>query len=219
MRVGSASDPLEREADVAAALVVRRFRSAAAGAADPFPAMDAGTRVRRRDGAPSAARFGSGAGSPAGRTEVPPVDSRVRRRADGVTAAEPTTAVGSRIRRRSGSPAGEFDAPAGVTSHIESSRGSGEPLPPAIAAAMGDAFGADLGDVRIHADTRAARSAEAIDAKAFTTGNDVFFGHGEYRPDSSAGQQVLAHELAHVVQQGGATVQPLRRRNEEPRRG
>jgi len=46
-----------------------------------------------------------------------------------------------------------------------------------------------------------------VGARAFTTGSDIFFRQGEYNPDSSAGQKLLAHELTHVVQQGGAKVQ------------
>jgi outer membrane protein OmpA-like peptidoglycan-associated protein len=64
--------------------------------------------------------------------------------------------------------------------------------------------GLDLNDVRIHTDARAAESARAVNARAYTVGRDVVFGQGEYEPQSSRGQRLLAHELAHVVQQGSA---------------
>jgi hypothetical protein len=65
-------------------------------------------------------------------------------------------------------------------------------------------FGHDFGSVRIHTDQRADSAARAVQARAFTFGRDIVFGQGEYAPDSRAGQQLLAHELAHVVQQGAA---------------
>jgi len=66
-------------------------------------------------------------------------------------------------------------------------------------------LGHDFAKVRIHADGRAAASARAVGALAFTVGHDVVFADGQYAPRSTAGQKLLAHELAHVVQQSGAT--------------
>jgi hypothetical protein len=71
---------------------------------------------------------------------------------------------------------------------------------------MEGAFGADFGGVRIHTDARADDLNRALSAKAFTTGQDVFFRSGEYNPGSSSGRELLAHELTHVVQQDGAGV-------------
>ncbi|WP_083861103.1 eCIS core domain-containing protein [Halobiforma nitratireducens] len=65
---------------------------------------------------------------------------------------------------------------------------------------------ADFSSVRIHTGTKAAEAAEAIDAKAFTCGNDIVFNSGEFDPESPDGQHLLAHELAHVKQQTGAAV-------------
>jgi hypothetical protein len=62
-------------------------------------------------------------------------------------------------------------------------------------------LGHDLGQVRVHADARAAASAEAMDAHAFTVGRQIVFGQGRYAPATNAGRRLLAHELAHVVQQ------------------
>lgn len=66
---------------------------------------------------------------------------------------------------------------------------------------MESRFGRDFSHVRVHADDHAAASAEAINARAYTVGNDIVFGRGEYRPSDTAGQRLLAHELAHTVQQ------------------
>jgi hypothetical protein len=63
--------------------------------------------------------------------------------------------------------------------------------------------GPDLGSVRVHTDGRAAASAEALDARAYTVGDQIVFGAQQYAPGTSAGRHLLAHELAHVVQQRG----------------
>ncbi|HEY6236246.1 MAG TPA: DUF4157 domain-containing protein, partial [Candidatus Elarobacter sp.] len=62
-------------------------------------------------------------------------------------------------------------------------------------------FGRDLSDVRVHIDHHAAESARAVNALAYTVGRDVVFGAGQYAPNTNSGRQLLAHELAHVVQQ------------------
>jgi hypothetical protein len=77
---------------------------------------------------------------------------------------------------------------------------SGEPLNPVVQAAMEEELGAELGDVRIHRDAQAERAAEAANATAFTVGEHVVFGRGAYDPSRERGRQVLAHELAHVLQ-------------------
>ena len=67
-------------------------------------------------------------------------------------------------------------------------------------------MGSNLGDVRLHTGASAGRSAENLNARAYTLGNDVHFGAGQYQPDSHAGRHLIAHELTHVLQQrqGGA---------------
>jgi hypothetical protein len=66
-------------------------------------------------------------------------------------------------------------------------------------------FGHDFGQVRVHADNRSAESAQAIKARAFTAGRHVVFGENEYRPQTSSGRKLLAHELARVIQQRETT--------------
>jgi len=85
----------------------------------------------------------------------------------------------------------------------EALRSPGQPLDASARALFEPRFGADFSRVRLHHDALAARSAAAIGAKAYTVGADIVFGAGRYQPGSSAGQRLLAHELAHVVQQGG----------------
>ncbi|HYJ82751.1 MAG TPA: DUF4157 domain-containing protein, partial [Allosphingosinicella sp.] len=75
-------------------------------------------------------------------------------------------------------------------------------------------LGADLGHVRVHSGPGAARAAGAVEARAFTVGSDIYFGRGQYRPDSPSGRHLLAHELAHVFQ--GGSQNTLRRKGGTP---
>jgi hypothetical protein len=86
-------------------------------------------------------------------------------------------------------------------------RSSGQSLDSAARAALEPRFGHDFSRVRVHSDARAAESARAVGALAYTVGRDIVFDSGCYAPRSTQGQRLLAHELAHVVQQdqdGGA---------------
>jgi hypothetical protein len=73
-----------------------------------------------------------------------------------------------------------------------------------MAAQAGNVMGQDFSDVRVHTDSKADELSQNLSAKAFTTGNDIFFKDGTYNPGSSSGQQLIAHELTHVVQQGAS---------------
>lgn len=84
-------------------------------------------------------------------------------------------------------------------------RAPGQPLGGAARAFMEDRFAHSFGNVRIHTDAEAARSARAVGAAAYTVGRNVVFDHGRYAPDTASGRRLLAHELTHVVQQRGAT--------------
>jgi hypothetical protein len=87
---------------------------------------------------------------------------------------------------------------------------SGQPLPDATRARMESHFGQDFSEVRVHTDSKASESAESLAARAYTFGNQIVFRNGLYVPESTAGQSLLAHELAHVVQQRGARRRILR---------
>lgn len=92
-----------------------------------------------------------------------------------------------------------------VTSNLESSiqslKGTGQPLPETMQSSFGSRFGYDFSDVRIHTNARAGKAANTINASAFTVGKDVVFGARQYNPMTFTGKRLLAHELAHVVQQ------------------
>ena len=88
-------------------------------------------------------------------------------------------------------------------------RSPGQPLDRGTRAFMEPRFGQDFSHVRVHADSKAAESARAVSALAYTVGSDLVFGTAQYAPQSAGGIRLLAHELAHVVQQGsGAHVTP-----------
>jgi hypothetical protein len=104
----------------------------------------------------------------------------------------------------------DFDAYEGgdvgsdVEQQIDSARGGGQAIDDSVRAPMESAFGADFSGVRVHTDSTSDQLNNAVQAKAFTTGNDIFFKQGEYNPGSSDGQKLLAHELTHTIQQGAA---------------
>ena len=82
----------------------------------------------------------------------------------------------------------------------------GSALDPATRSEMEARLGHDFSDVRVHTDTKASESAKAVQASAYTVGNDVVFGSGAYAPGTDAGKRTLAHELTHVVQQRSGPV-------------
>ena len=91
-----------------------------------------------------------------------------------------------------------------VQATIASRRGGGAPLDDRTRAGFESHLGDSLGDVRVHTGEAADTLARSVAARAFTTGSDIFFAAGEYRPGSSDGDRLLAHEVAHTVQQQGA---------------
>jgi hypothetical protein len=93
--------------------------------------------------------------------------------------------------------------PDSIEARINNALGSGQPISDAVKKPMEPAFGIDFSDVRVHTDSEADALNKQLNAKAFTTGKDVFFREGEYSPGSDSGKKLIAHELTHVVQQGG----------------
>jgi len=106
----------------------------------------------------------------------------------------------SLLQRQSRGGAGGGNAPASV--HAELGR-TGQPLDRGTRAFMEPRFGFDFSGVRVHATPQAAASADEVGAAAYTVGRNIVFGAGSYAPSTNAGRRMLAHELAHVVQQAG----------------
>ena len=87
--------------------------------------------------------------------------------------------------------------------YISALPGKGSPLSAKANTFFSSRIGFDFSDVRVHTGTDAAGSAKGIHAKAYTVANHVVFNEGQYQPETDAGKRLLAHELAHVVQQNG----------------
>ena len=89
-----------------------------------------------------------------------------------------------------------------LESQIQSFKGGGKPLSENDRAFFEPRFVRDFSHVRVHTESSAADTAKSINARAFTLGNHVVMGSGEYHPNSRSGQRLLGHELTHVIQQG-----------------
>ncbi len=87
---------------------------------------------------------------------------------------------------------------------LNSSKGKGQSLSPDIQQSMGQSMGADFSGVRVHTGSDAVQMNRDLGAQAFTHGSDIYFNKGKYNTESKSGQHLLAHELTHTVQQGGA---------------
>jgi hypothetical protein len=100
---------------------------------------------------------------------------------------------------------GNTEDKSNVDSLVADATSGGSPMDNSTRSFMENRFGYDFGSVKIHTDNLATKSAEAINAHAYTTGNDIVFNQGKYVPETLQGKKLLAHELTHVVQQKHAT--------------
>jgi|GEM_PF-1749920 len=136
-----------------------------------------------------------------------PGGPQIRRSAGQNTAGSTSSGArglsGSATAGPSRGDAGGSTVSSDVERGIESLRGGGRRLPESTQSFFEERFGRDFSDVRVHTGGRADSLARSVDARAFTTGRDVVFRSGEYQPESGVGRRLLAHELTHVVQQGG----------------
>jgi len=118
-----------------------------------------------------------------------------------------------RMQRKEAGSGAQAEAPASVD---ETLAAPGVPLDESARAFFERRFDRDFSHVRIHADANAASSANAVDARAYTVGNHIAFAAGEYNPSNHSGRLLMAHELAHVVQQGASPQQAVRRDDKKP---
>lgn len=186
LTVSSPDDASEREADAIANQVVRGL---ATGLNSSNP-ESAGAMIQRQaseEAAPDDESAGSASNPLIGQIEALLAQ-------DGVQAKAISGGIG---------------VPQGVASSLNASKGGGAQLPNHVRAQMEGAFGADFGDVRVHTDAAAAQMAQEVGAYAFTHRRDIYFNRGAWDPDSSAGGQLLAHELTHTLQQGDSQIRRL----------
>lgn len=152
---------------------------------------------RARQAAETWARTGEIAGIPEGIPTSLPGESP----AGGEGGAE--TSTGSVMFKAREGGARAADDPQAIQREL----GEGSPLDSGVRSRMESAFGMDFSHVRTHTDTTAAGLSNRFNARAFTVGKDIAFGAGEYQPGSLLGDALIAHELAHVVQQGGSSTE------------
>lgn len=119
------------------------------------------------------------------------------------------SSVGKMLFKRRDGEAREAEDPEAIRKQL----GSGHALDSHAKTRLQTAFGADFSNVRVHTDTRAQQLSDNLNAHAFTIGTDIAFGPGEYQPGTVVGDALIAHELAHVMQQGGSSSQPQRKEN------
>lgn len=216
--VGAVDDPAEREADAIAAGVLQTLSRAEQAPAPPF-ATDAPTRIRRApsgehqvdeldevdaDGEDVATDAPVPDTDVTGATERADTDSDEVRRAPAPRISRSATAGASAGPAGTGAAGGELDA--GIADRIQRLAGGGRPIEAPVRDRIQAGFATDLTSVRVHRDGEAAQLSRDVNARAFTVGNDVFFGAGEYRPASASGMELFAHELAHVEQQSSGRV-------------
>ena len=99
---------------------------------------------------------------------------------------------------------GQPNVSSNVAAEIQSSTAAGEPLPLSVRRFMEPRFQADFSTVKIHTSDTSAKLNRQLNAQAFTVGNQIFFGKNKFQPESSEGKTLIAHELTHTIQQGGA---------------
>lgn len=117
----------------------------------------------------------------------------------------------SLVKRKS---AGGFEADHEFEYNLSRQRGGGSPLPASLRADFEPKFGIDFSGVRVHNNEESHQLNQSIRAKAFTSGQDIFFRREAYQPDSRGGQELIAHELAHVTQQMRPSRGMVQRRTE-----
>lgn len=186
LKIGAANDPLESEADDIADGVMRmpdQSRSLLQRCPGGCPGEEelrTSSTIQRCSSAHPGAEI-------AWRRALPNVDGqRLQPKTDG----QPSV--------------GCADAPrvsASTERAIDRHRGAGAPLPASTRHFFEPRFGARFDNVRVHTDADAGRLADGVSARAFTVGRDIFFGQSEYRPGTTAGRRLLAHELTHTIQQ------------------
>jgi hypothetical protein len=127
--------------------------------------------------------------------------------------SEPDAAIGSpatttQISRKAESPG--ISLTPWVKTQLNKRKGMGHPLPPHVQDFMESRFGTDFSGVKVHTDFKAVQLSRELNAKAFTHGSDIYFNQGKFDPGTNEGKRLMAHELTHVVQQGGSFVQPIK---------
>lgn len=192
LTLGPVNDKYEREADDVARQVTRQV--AAPSTAQPTEATGAPTGVAQRV-------TGDLNDEDLNAKRMPGAVQRVEEPDEDKLKMKPLPGA---VQRMGGGEGGAIDSH--IEGSIEGARSGGSALDEGLRGSMEPAFGADFSGVRVHTDAKADSLNRSLQARAFTTGQDIFFRSGEYNPGSGGGKELVAHELTHVVQQNGPTV-------------
>jgi hypothetical protein len=227
-RVAPPEDEHEREAERVAALVSSgsSVGVSAIGSAPEGIGRQADDERRRKPEPPTVAPPAAPKRADTGkaRETTPPTGAS---KTPGTAPPKPVKEAPAGKRKRQEEPAIAMKSEAGaatpqvtpaVSATIGGAHGSGRSLPPAARSFFEPRLGRDLSSVRVHDDAPAARAASDLRARAFTFGQDVFFGAGRFQPHTPEGSRLLAHELTHTVQQrpGAPLHRQVLQRAEEP---
>jgi|GEM_PF-5670825 len=232
LTIGQPNDKYEQEADRVAAQIVRQINAPVS--AQPTQQLQSGSNPIQRACQPRTpeartpiqAKLTIGQPNDKYEQEADRVAAQIVRQINAPVSAQPTqqqsvqrqnglkekiqASLGiSALQRREAAGGGE--ASTNLESAINSARGGGQSLDAGLQQSMGQAMGADFSGVKVHTDSQSDQLNRSIQAKAFTTGQDVFFRQGAYQPESRSGQELIAHELTHVVQQNGGGQQSVQR--------
>ena len=178
LTIGQPGDKYEQEADSVAAQVVQKINS---------PAVSSKNKSVQRQQASEEEEL-----------QMKPMADVIQR--------VKTSQEEEELQMKSAADSGK-NASTDLETSINQARGGGQSLNDSIRQPMEQAFGADFSGVKVHTDGKSDQLNQSIQAKAFTTGKDIFFRQGEYNPGNKGGQELLAHELTHVVQQNSGSVQ------------
>lgn len=216
LEVGGANDRYEREADS----VARRVVGGGSAASVPPTITPLGAQCKsmpKAEGKKKEEEKPKPKPKPSAKVQKKssPPTTKKKEEEKPKPAAKPVQKKAQRRAQRDGdggAGTGGGMAPASVESSVGRMQSTGAPgLDTGTRSFMESRMGQDFGGVRVHKDSAANSAAQALNARAFTVGNDIFFNRGEYQPHSRAGRELIAHELTHTVQQSGGAARKIQR--------
>ncbi len=202
LSIGKAGDKYEVEADAVADKVVQRLANDQGNAPSFFDAVSPAPTIQHKCTECSKEEVQQ--------KEKETLDEEVVQLRESISA---TGAVADGIKRKNNvsritlQTKGDNGQSRNIASQLDSSKGAGNGLPEKTKTAMETAFGTDFSRVNIHTGSNAVQMSQAFNAQAFTHGNDIYFNKGKYRPESTEGKHLLAHELTHTIQQNSVNIQ------------
>jgi len=208
LTLGPVNDPYEQEADRVAQQVVQQVNQPQPAATAPNAGVQRTTTAEQEESLARKVQPGSlqRAGNPLDEEKAPLMAKRLPAvlQREAMSPDEDKLRAKPAIQRNALVEGGAVDTD--TEAAIQRARGAGQPLAANVRAPMEQAFGTDFSRVHIHTGDQSNALNQSLQARAFTTGHDIFFRQGEYNPSNTAGQELLAHELTHVVQQNGDAV-------------